>query len=83
MLLYDQLGSGRSDRPDDSTLWVVPRFVEELETVRTKLALGRVHLMGQSWGGFLALQYALDHPQGVKSLVLSNTAASTPECFRA
>ncbi len=82
VLLYDQLGSGKSDRPDDDSLWVVPRFVEELETVRTSLDLGRVHLMGQSWGGFLALQYVLDHPEGVKSLVLSNTAASTAECYR-
>jgi proline iminopeptidase len=82
VLLYDQLGSGRSDRPDDTSLWVVPRFVEELETVRMELDLGRVHLLGQSWGGFLALQYALDHPEGVRSLVLSNTASSTAECFR-
>ena len=82
VLLYDQLGSGKSDRPDDASLWVVPRFVEELETVRTSLELGRVHLLGQSWGGFLALQYALDHPAGVKSLVLSNTGSSTAEVFR-
>ena len=77
VLLYDQLGSGKSDVPDDPSLWTVPRFVEELETVRTKLRLGRVHLYGQSWGGMLALQYALDHPAGVKSLVLSNTGSST------
>jgi proline iminopeptidase len=82
VLLYDQLGSGKSDRPDDPSLWVVPRFVEELETVRTELGLGRMHLVGQSWGGMLALQYALDHPEGVRSLVLSNTAASVPEIFR-
>jgi len=79
VLLYDQLGSGASDRPEDASLWRVDRFVEEVETVRTKLDLGRVHLYGQSWGGMLALQYALDHPQGLKSLVLSNTAASTAE----
>ncbi len=82
VLLYDQLGSGESDRPDDPSLWVVPRFVDELETVRQKLELGRMHLMGQSWGGMLALQYALDHPKGTKSLILSNTASSIPECFR-
>lgn len=82
VLLYDQLGSGKSDVPDDPSLWVVPRFVEELETVRAKLGLGRVHLLGQSWGGILALQYALDHPEGVKSLVLSNTGSSVPEIFR-
>lgn len=82
VLLYDQLGSGKSDVPDDSSLWVVPRFVEELETVRTALGLGPVHLMGQSWGGILALQYALDHPEGVRSLVLSNTGSSVNEIFR-
>lgn len=79
VLLYDQLGSGQSDRPDDDSLWTVPRFVEELETIRLKMNLGRVHLYGQSWGGMLALQYTLDHPEGVKSLILSNTAASVPE----
>jgi proline iminopeptidase len=82
VLLYDQLGSGKSDVPDDPSLWVVPRFVEELETVRTRLGLGRMHLMGQSWGGILALQYALDHPEGVQSLVLSNTGSSINEIFR-
>ena len=82
VLLYDQLGSGKSDRPDDPSLWVVPRFVEELETVRTSLELGPVHILGQSWGGILALQYALDHPEGVKSLVLSNTGSSVAEIFR-
>ena len=82
VLLYDQLGSGKSDVPDDDSLWSVPRFVEEVETVRTGLQLGRVHLYGQSWGGMLALQYALDHPEGIKSLVLSNTGASTAEIYR-
>src|SRR5262245_37252278 len=82
VVLYDQLGSGKSDRPDNPSLWTVARFVEELETVRRKLELGRVHLFGQSWGGMLALQYALDHPDGVKSLVLSNTGSSANEIFR-
>jgi proline iminopeptidase len=82
VLLYDQLGSGKSDVPDDPSLWTVPRFVQELETVRTKLELGRMHLYGQSWGGMLALQYVLDHPTGVKSLVLSNTGSSTAEIYR-
>lgn len=82
VLLYDQLGSGQSDRPDDTSLWTVPRFVEELETLRTELALGRIHLFGQSWGGMLALQYVLDHPDAVKSLVLSNTGSSTMGIYR-
>ena len=70
VLLYDQLGSRLSDRPEGNSFWTVERFVEELETIRNKMDLGRVHLLGQSWGGMLALQYALDHPEGVKSLVL-------------
>ena len=79
VLLYDQLGSGKSDRPDDKSLWTVPRFVEEVETVRNELGLGKIHLFGQSWGGMLGLQYALDHPEALKSLILSNTSASTAE----
>ena len=82
VVLYDQLGSGLSDRPDDDSLWTTPYFVGELETVRQKLGLGRMHVFGQSWGGILALQYALDHPDAVASLVLSNTAASIPECVQ-
>lgn len=81
VVLYDQLGGGRSDRPDDPSLWTVARFVEEVDAVRTGLGLGRVHLFGQSWGGWLALQYALDHPEGIASLVLSNTSASIVETF--
>jgi proline iminopeptidase len=82
VILYDQLGSGQSDRPDDPSLWRIERFVEEVEAVRTRLDLGRVHLFGQSWGGWLALQYALDHPEALKSLVLSNTSASIPDTFK-
>jgi proline iminopeptidase len=79
VVLYDQLGGGRSDRPDDDSLWTAPRFAAELEAVRTGLRLGPMHLYGQSWGGILALEYALTHPAGVRSLVLSNTGASVPE----
>jgi proline iminopeptidase len=82
VLLYDQLGSGKSDRPDDASLWNVGRFVEEVETVRTSLELGRVHLFGQSWGGMLGLQYAVDHPEGLKTLTLSNTGSSANMMFQ-
>ena len=75
LVLYDQLGGGDSDWPDDPTLWQVPRFVQELETVRSELELGHVTLYGQSWGGMLALAYALDHPSQVTALILSNTYA--------
>lgn len=77
---YDQLGSWRSDQPDDLSLWNVPRFVAEVETVRTALGLGRVHLLGQSWGAILALEYALHHQGNLKSLVLASGAASVREC---
>jgi proline-specific peptidase len=81
VVLYDQLGGGRSDRPDDPGLWTVERFVEEVDALRRALELGPVHLFGQSWGGWLALQYALDHPDAVRSLILSNTSASIPETW--
>lgn len=82
VLLYDQLGSGRSDRPDDPSLWTMDCSVAEVEHMRTALELGPVHLLGQSFGGFLALDYVLTHPAAVRSVVLSNTAASVPEVVR-
>jgi proline iminopeptidase len=78
---YDQLGSWRSDQPDDSSLWRVPRFVAEVERVRQALGLGRMHLLGQSWGAFLAIEYALHHGDNLRSLVLASGAASTRECI--
>ena len=74
---YDQLGCGRSDRPNDRSLWRVETFVEELATVRTALQLDEIHLLGHSWGGTLALEYMLTRPAGVRSLVLSSTLSST------
>jgi proline iminopeptidase len=76
LVLYDQLGSGESDYPDDPGIWQIPRFIDEVETVRTTLGLGTVTLYGQSWGGMLSLAYTLDHPRNVNALVLSNTYAS-------
>lgn len=78
VIFYDQLGCGRSDQPDDTSLWRVERFVEELATVRRELGLARVHILGQSWGGMLAIEYALTQPQGLVSLILSNTTSSIP-----
>lgn len=77
---YDQLGSWRSDKPDDPSLWQVPRFVEEVERVRQSLGLGAMHLLGQSWGAFLALEYTLWHGEHVRGLILASGAASTREC---
>lgn len=78
VIFYDQLGCGRSDQPNDTSLWRVERFVEELATVRRELGLDRVHILGQSWGGMLAIEYALTQPQGLISLILSNTTPSIP-----
>jgi proline iminopeptidase len=78
VVIYDQLGCGASDRPKDPALWTISRYVEEVETVRQSLGLGQVHLLGHSWGGWLSIEYALTHPQALKSLVLSNTCADMP-----
>jgi proline iminopeptidase len=78
VVFYDQLGCGRSDRPDDKSLWQVDRFVEELAVVRESLGLERLHLYGSSWGGMLALQYVLDRRPPLESLVLASSPASSP-----
>jgi proline iminopeptidase len=77
---YDQLGSGFSDQPDEPSLWEVDRFVDEVEQVRRALGLGRDNfvLYGQSWGGILAIEYALRHQQHLRGLVISNMMSSVP-----
>ena len=75
---YDQLGSGRSGRPTDTSLWNADRFVEELDAVRNRLGLKQMHLLGHSWGGALAAYYVLKKGQeGVLSLILSSPLIST------
>jgi proline iminopeptidase len=75
---YDQLGSFRSDRPDDPSLWTLERFVDEVEQVRQALGLDDSNfvLLGQSWGGLLAMEYAVHHQQHLKGLVISNMMSS-------
>jgi proline iminopeptidase len=77
---YDQLGSTYSDQPDDPSLWTIERFVDEVEQVRVALGLSadNFYLLGQSWGGILAIEYALRHQQHLKGLVISNMMASIP-----
>ncbi len=77
---YDQLGSAYSDQPDEPDLWDLPRFVEEVEQVRQALKLdrGNFYLLGQSWGGMLALEYALKYQQHLKGLIISNMVPSIP-----
>lgn len=78
VVAFDQLGTGASDRPDDPSLWDITRYVAEVETVRESLDLGRVHMLGHSWGGWLAIEYAIHHPQALKSLILENTVGDIP-----
>jgi proline iminopeptidase len=77
---YDQLGSAYSDQPTDQDLWQLPRFVDEVEQVRIALGLNRdnFYLLGHSWGGMLATEYALAHQQEMKGLIISNMMASIP-----
>ncbi len=82
VILYDQLGGGKSERPDDLSLWVLDRFVEELRQVRAALGLTEVHLLGQSWGTILAVEYALTRPPGLVSLVLAGPVLSVPRYAR-
>lgn len=79
VIFYDQLGCGASDQPDDQSLWRIERFVAEVNTVRQALGLEQVHLLGHSWGGWLAIEYMLSQPQGIVSLILASTSASLPE----
>ncbi|MDX1428812.1 MAG: proline iminopeptidase-family hydrolase, partial [Rhodothermales bacterium] len=77
---YDQLGSFMSDKPDEPDLWEVDRFVDEVEQVRVALGLDEdnFYLLGQSWGGMLAMEYALAHQESLKALIISNMVSSIP-----
>ena len=78
VILYDQLGCGRSDHPSDNSLWQIDRFVEELGQVREALNLDEVHILGHSWGTTLAAAYCLIKPSGVKSVIFSSPCLSAP-----
>ena len=78
VVFYDQLGCGRSPYPEDPSMWTVELFLEELGEVRDALGLDRLHLFGNSWGGMLAMEYALTEPAGLASLVLASSPASIP-----
>lgn len=81
---YDQLGSYYSDQPDDLSLWDTSRFVEEVEQVRKALGLNEDNffLFGQSWGGILAMEYALKYQENLKGLIISNMVASIPDYMK-
>lgn len=79
-IYYDQLGCGLSDNPKDTSMWDLPRFVEEVEQVRKALGLNKdnFYLLGHSWGGILAMQYALKYQDNLKGLIISNMMSSCP-----
>jgi len=79
---YDQLGCGNSDIPDDPALWTLPRYVEEVEEVRRGLGLDNFVLYGHSWGGMLAIDYALKYQQHLRGLVISNMAAGVQAAIK-
>jgi pimeloyl-ACP methyl ester carboxylesterase len=78
VVFYHQVGCGRSDRPDDPSLWSVEFFVDELANLRRELSLDDVHIYGISWGGMLALAYLLTQPAGVRGVVLASAIPSVP-----
>lgn len=79
IIFYDQLGSGRSDRPTDTALWKLPRFVNEIDSIRAFLGLKKVHILGQSWGGAVLSEYLISKkPKGVESAIFASPLISTP-----
>ncbi len=80
-IYYDQLGCGLSDNPKDTSFWDLPRYVEEVEQVRKALNLNKdnFYLLGHSWGGILAMQYALKYQDNLKGLIISNMMSSCPD----
>jgi proline-specific peptidase len=79
VILYDQLGWGNSDHIQNPAMWTVELFVEELGVIRQALGLEVVHLLGHSWGGQLAMEYALTQPAGLASLIIADSLASAPQ----
>ena len=79
-IYYDQLGSLRSDNPEDKSLWTIEHYVDEVDQVRKALGLNsdNFYLLGQSWGGMLAMEYALAHQKHLKGLIISNMMSSVP-----
>jgi proline-specific peptidase len=79
VIFYDQLGCGNSDDPHNPSMYTLDLYVQEVGVVRRALGLERVHILGHSWGGMLAMEYALTKPAGLASLTLADAAASSPQ----
>lgn len=72
VVLYDQLGCGKSERPPDTSRYTIEHGAEDVEGLRRALDLGSINLFGNSYGGALALQYALKYQRNLKKLVVSS-----------
>jgi proline-specific peptidase len=78
VIFYDQIGCGRSPHPSEPSKWTVQLFVDEVDAVREALGLDRIHLLGQSWGGMLAMEYMLTRPSGIETVIICDSPASIP-----
>jgi proline-specific peptidase len=78
VIFYDQQGCGNSDQPDDPARWTVDFYVREVAAIRSALGLERCHILGQSWGGMLLMEYLVTRPQGVVSATIASSPASMP-----
>jgi proline iminopeptidase len=78
VIFYDQLGGGHSDRPNDSTLWTIDRYVGEIGAIRTALGLERVHILGHSFGSIILAEYLKAKPKGVRSAIFASPVLDIP-----
>lgn len=78
VIFHDQLGTGESDKPDDPSLWSLQRYAAEVEAVSAALEADEIHLLGHSWGGWLAVEYAVTYPRRLRTAIFSSTAANMP-----
>jgi L-proline amide hydrolase len=84
VIFYDQLGCGSSvvDQPHDPAMWTTELYVDEVRAIREHLGLDRCHVIGHSWGGMLAMAYAITQPEGLASLIVESSPASVPFWLR-
>jgi len=83
VIVYDQLGSGKSDRPTDTVLWKIDRFVEEVSALKKQLDINELHILGHSWGGTVLVEYMVTKkPEGIRSVIFTGPLLSTPVWIR-
>jgi proline iminopeptidase len=78
VIRYDQLGGGKSDKIGDTTMFTIPHFVAELDSLRSALGFAKVHILGHSWGTILAYEYYKAHPDRVASIVFGSACLDIP-----